>query len=195
MTTVSSPAAQEVAAELGVEGHIVRTCSDSTDPRATWCAALRNGTCPLDAYPIDAAVNVGAVLPDDGLANGGLCAVRRRIPLVLVDRPGDPLEPWAMASVPHSRVAATIAALDSAQLPAHTAEAGHTLVEELAQQRRAGATDVVVRRRNGGLVVELSPDSAMSRRDTERLAVHVAQRLRAFDPWARTIDVSTQASR
>ena len=194
VTTVSSQAAREVAAELDEARHIVRTCSASADPDAIGCAALRNDTCPLDTYPIDAAVDVGAVISSDGLANGGLCAVRRRIPLVLVDRPGDRLEPWMTASVPRSRVTATIAALESAELPAHTAEARHTLDEELAQQGTEAATDVVVRRRNGGLVVQLSPDRAMCRRDTERLAVHVAQRLRIFDPWARTIDVSTQAS-
>jgi hypothetical protein len=189
MTTRSSQDSQELAAELDRAGHVIRTCSDSTDPRATPCAALRNEMCPLDSYPIDAAVDVG-VIHDHGLATGGLCAARRRIPLVLVDRSGDALEPWATASVPRARVAATVAALGAAELTTHTAIARRTLDEEMGRVRPTGAgTGVEVRRRSGGLVVDLSPDSALTQGEIEKLAVHVVQRLRAFDPWAKTIDV------
>lgn len=189
MTTRSSRVAQDVAAELVQEGHVVRTCSDGANPQPSSCAALRSEACPLDSYPIDVAVGVEG-LGDDALANGGLCAIRRRLPLVLVDRPGDPLEPWATASVPRARLSTTIAALDAAELPAHTAVARQTLDEELGRRPRVDApTEVVVHRRDGGLVVDLSPEAELSRGETEKLAVHIVQRLRSFDPWAKTIDV------
>ena len=117
------------------------------------------------------------------------CAVRRQIPLVLVDRAGDVLEPWATASVARSGMTAAIAALDSAQSPAHTAVAVRTLDEELGQPGTEALSQVVVRRRRSGLVVDLSPEAGLSGGETEKLAVHIVQRLRAFDPWAKTIDV------
>jgi len=191
MTTVSSQAARDVASELAEQGHVIRTCANDADPDAPTCAALRDERCPLEKYPIDAAVDVCEVNRDDVLANGGLCVVRRRIPLVLVDRPADRLAPWASASIPRSSVAATIASLESAELPGHTAEARHMLSEEAQPEKTAQAVGVVVRRRNGGLVVELSPHSKENGGDIKKVAVHVAQRLRIFDPWAKTIDVST----
>ena len=191
MTDVSGTPARTVADELSAHGHVIHTCRDEGHPEAPWCAALRHDDCPLDLYPIDAVVEVGPSATVDHLADGGLCGVRRRIPLVLVDRPGDPLEDWATASIPRSSVMASVTTLQESELPGHTAEARRTLRDELARQGRAHIdADVVVRRRNGGLLVELAPDPSLTPHDTERLAVHVAQRVRAFDPWARTIDVT-----
>ena len=162
MTDLSGRESKSVAAELSANGHIVRACRDSRDSNATACAALRGDACPLDQYPIDAAVEVGPAVAQDGLANAGLCAPRRRIPLVLVDRPCDPLERRATESVPHSKVAATVGALESAELPARTAQARRAVLDELARNGNAEATtDSVVRRRNGGLLIELATDTSV----------------------------------
>ena len=110
-------------------------------------------------------------------------------------RAAPPLEAWASASTPRSRAIARIGDLESDGLPGHTAEARRTLEEELTRQGRLpSGVDVVVRRRNGGLLIELSPRQSLSPHDMERLAVHVAQRVRAFDRWARTIDVTVDST-
>ncbi len=195
MTDVSWAPARTMADELREHGYVVHTCRDEQDPDAPSCTALRHADCPLDRYPIDAAVVVGSPPSTDHLADAGLCALRRRIPVVLVDRPGDRLEAWASDSTTRSRAIASIGALEGVGLPGHTAEARRTLDEELTRQGRSPSeVGVVVRRRNGGLLIELSPHESLRPHDTERLAVHVAQRVRAFDPWARTIDVTVEST-
>ena len=192
MTDASSREGQIVAAELRADGHVVRACADVPRSNTAACAVLRDAECPLDRYPIDVAIDVGSAVAQHDLADAGLCAVRRRIPLVVVDRPSHPLAPWATQSVARSALAATVATLESAEMPVHTAEARRAVLAEMLRQGKTDTTtEVMVCRRNGGLVVHIAPDVSLDPREIELLAVHVLQRVRAVDPWATKIDVST----
>jgi len=184
---ISAEPAASVALQLAASGHRVHTCRDPADAGAAPCAALRGVACPLDAEPIDVAVRVGA---EEHLGGGSLCAVRRRIPVVLVDLPDDALAPWASASVPASDVAEAVSAAAAAPLPGHTDEARRVAQEQLRQLGLdETVAEVQVMRQRGGLQIEISVDDSLTRQRTEALAVHVAQRVRGFDPWAKHLDV------
>jgi hypothetical protein len=187
----TTPSAASVALTLEARGHVVRGCRDAGTPDGVPCAALRGENCPLDAHPIDVAVSVGPPPVTDRLGAGHLCAVRRRIPLVLLDRPDDPLTRWAATMAPASQAVEAVEAVHAAALPLHSVTARHTAVEEL---RRRGldetAVDVQVRRRHGGLQVDLFVNDRLTLDEVEGLAVHVVQSVRLFDPWAGSIDAS-----
>jgi hypothetical protein len=187
----TSGAAEAVAAELEAHGHTVRTCA--TGAKRVPCAALGGEDCPLDLYPIDVAVRVGSAAADDHLGEGELCATRRRIPLVLVDDDGGPLQRWAAAAVPAAEVAKAVTVVRDQPLPGHSAEARRVARAHLRQQGRdASMVDVAVRRRNGGLLIDLVVDGSLPPHECERLAVHTAQAVRGADRWARGIDVSVR---
>ncbi|HXQ44924.1 MAG TPA: hypothetical protein VN816_09825 [Acidimicrobiales bacterium] len=185
--------AAEVASDLEAHGYVVRTCRDAgTDVP---CAALRGSVCPLDAHQVDVVVSVGPEQAIDPLGDGDLCAIRRRIPLVLLDWPNHPLQRRAAAMGPSSRALDAVRLVSDAVLPLHTARARHTVIEELRRQGRDGtAVDVEVSRHDGGLVVDLFAYGRLTRQDAERLAVHVVQCIRLFDPWAKGIDASVHGA-
>ena len=186
-----APSAAPVADVLEAHGHVVRTCRDPGDFEAVPCAALRGRDCPLDAHPVDLAVSVGPDERTDPLGAGQLCAVRRRIPLVLLDRPDDPLGRWAAAMAPASRVVEAVDLVHTAVLPLHSATARATAVEELGRRGLdQTGVHVEVRRQGGGLLVDLFVHHRLTAHDVEGLAVHVVQSIRLFDPWARTVDAS-----
>ncbi|HXQ62799.1 MAG TPA: hypothetical protein VN796_10735 [Acidimicrobiales bacterium] len=187
----SSGAAAAVASRLEIHGHVVRACRDAGTPQGVPCAALRGSDCPLDAHRVDVAVSVGPHRSADPLGDGDLCAVRRRVPLVLLDQPDHPLQRWAAAMGPATRAVEAVGLVRDAVLPLHSATARHTAEEELRRQGLdATAVDVTVTRRDGALVVDLSVGGLLTRQEAEKLAVHVVQRLRLFDPWAKGIDAS-----
>ena len=181
-------AARSVARELEDAGHTVHTCH--TQNGATDCAVLDDLTCPLDTAPVDAAVAVGPGCTDTP-GDGALCALTRRIPLVLVNGTADhPLLPWAADAVADGDLSSDLVDLVSRPLPAHTEVASRAMLGELRRQGTENAHSVVeVRRRYGGLVVEVWPDATMTRTQAERMATHVAQAVRAYDSWARCLDV------
>jgi len=120
-----------------------------------------------------------------------VCAIRRRIPLVLLDRPDDPLERWAAAVAPARQALEVINQVNAAILPDHTADARRTIRAWLRRHELdETAADVEVRRRHGALLVELWVDEHITEREAEGLGVYLAQCVRRFDPWAKGIDIS-----
>jgi len=185
----TSPAAIDVARALEAHGHVVRTCRDPEMSGGPPCAALRGAECPLDAHPVDVAVSIGSEAVDH-LGDGALCAIRRHIPLVLLDPRNDRLKRWAAAVAPAFHVADAVREVNEAVLPMHSLLAWRTVRDELSRQSLDESTvGVDVRRRDGGLVVDLFVDGSLTRGEAEKLAVHVVQGLRLYDPWARAIDV------
>ena len=188
-----APSAAAVARTLEAHGHVIRGCRDVEESGAAPCAALRGAQCPLDTHPIDAVVKVGPrptpdPRGDSHLGDGDLCAVRRLIPLVLLDRPDDTLAPWAATTAAASEA---VERVHEAILPLHTTRALVTARGELRQRGLDDASvDVEVRRRAGGLTVDLFTDGRLGNSDAEGLAVHVVQSVRLFDPWAKSIDAS-----
>lgn len=186
MPDTSTEGARTVERDLRATGHVVHGCRTGADP----CSVLRGEECPLDTAPVDLAVQVGPA-GDDPLGHGELCAVRRRIPLILADGAAEhPLAPWAAAVVSEEQVASAVDRTRRSSLPGHTAVARRVLADEL---RRLGvdpaAAVVEVHRADGGLQVDLWVPPAVGERDAEMIAVHVCQQVRRHDPWARTLDV------
>jgi hypothetical protein len=192
-------AAREIARELSDAGHVVHACH--VENGATDCAVLDDLECPLATAPIDVAVEVGSARHASGTGDGALCALTRRVPLVLVDAPTDhPLRPWAADVTAGAGAATALAGVVSAPLRAHTdiatgAVRGEPRRDAGDEAGGSGSEAVVeVRRRDGGLVVELWPDPTMTRAEAERMATHVAQAVRGYDGWARRLDVMVHAT-
>jgi len=191
MADTTSAQATRVRRKLEAHGHRVRSCRDLGEPGDAPCAALRGDLCPLDGRTVDVAVGIGPGVSVDRLGDGEVCAIRRRIPLVLLDRPHDPLGPWAAAVAPESRALQVIGEVSAALLLEHCAEGRRIVGDWLRRQEsKDAAVDVEVRRRHGSLRVALSIAGRMSEQDEMRLGVYLAQRMRHFDPWAKGIDVS-----
>jgi len=191
---VANPASSQANAlvqELQTHGHVVHSCRSDHEPHDVPCAALRGTECPLDAQPVDVAVGIGPEPSVDRLGDGEVCAIRRRIPLVLLDRPDDPLGRWAAAVAPANQALEVISRVSAAILPDHTAQARHTVHEWLRRHHLdETAVDVEVRRRHGTLLVELWVGEGITAQDAEALGVYLAQCVRGIDPWAKGIDVS-----
>lgn len=181
--------AAEVAHRLRAAGHSVHTCLE--EPGQSSCTELTSGLCPLDLGPVDVAVVPGERPAGDTVDDGGLCAVRRRIPLVLVDAPPDhALAPWAAASTTAREVASTVQEVLDQPLVGHSAAAQKALLYELRSQGALSESAVVeVFRRPGRLLVELNAGPDLSPTQAEQMATHVAQAVRLYDRWAPKIDV------
>jgi hypothetical protein len=181
--------AQVIERELEADGHQVHTCGAQTD--AYHCVALAGGTCPLEDTPIDVCVQVGRQDIPTPPSEGARCAVRRRVPTILV---GDVEQGTMLPNTTvttRRRASAVIRQVADAPLAEHTAVAAKSMLHELRRQGSDGRNGVVeVRRRNGGLVIDLWLDSSISRTQAERLATHVAQQVRIHDPWARALDAT-----
>ena len=189
----STATAREVATSLKDGGHRVHSCV--LDDAALPCAALVGHPCPLDTAPIDVVVDVpNPHGRSEAFGDGALCAVRRRIPLVLAgDADGHRLEPWAAARAGKD-VRATVAAVLGRPLPGHTAAASKALLHELrGEGTDSDKASVEVFRRPGRLFVEVWADSSVSRTQAEHLATHVAQAVRAYDRWAPKLDVTVRS--
>ena len=195
MASTSSGEAGAVAQRLQAQGHVVHTCGTGHEPHDFPCAALRGTACPLDAQAVDVAVGVGPEASVDRLGDGEVCAIRRRIPLILLDRPDDPLGRWAAAVAPARQALEVISQVNAAILPEHTDEARRTVSEWLRRHELdETAVAVEVRRRHGALLVELWVDGRITERDTEGLGIYLVQCVRRFDPWAKGIDLSVRGT-
>jgi hypothetical protein len=186
--------AAEVVDALQRAGHRVHTCLEGSDDEG--CRQLVDASCPLDTAPVDVVVEVGTP-PRASLDNGALCAVRRRIPLVLADPPADhALGSWAARTTHAWDVVAVVADVMERPLPDHSEAARRALLHELRRHGRPSNTATVeVFRYPGRLLVRLSHGPAMSHTEAERLATHVTQAVRGFDRWAPKVDVTVQVTR
>lgn len=179
----------EVAQRLRAAGHSVHTCLE--EPGRHRCLELDGGACPLDAGAVDVAVVCGERPGAEVLGDGGLCAIRHRLPLVLVDAPPDhALADWAVASTSAGEVVSAVAEVFDQPLAGHSAAARKALLSELHRQGASSSGAwVQVFRRPGRLVVELSTGPEISSTQAERMATHLAQAVRLHDRWAPKIDV------
>ncbi|HXX89399.1 MAG TPA: hypothetical protein VEI83_04135 [Acidimicrobiales bacterium] len=186
---LTSAPAKAIARDLEAEGHEVHTCGANVD--AYGCAALAGRRCPLDVSPVDVCVDVGREDLPMPPSEGARCAVRRRVPTLLV---GDVEEGTMLPSVTvtdRRHAVAAVREMANAPMAEHTAVAAKALLHELRRQGSDSRSGVVeVRRRAGGLVVDLWLDASISRMQAERLAAHVAQQVRIHDPWARALDAT-----
>jgi hypothetical protein len=194
-------AADPMVAALRASGHEVVRCHGSTPTPEALCDGMF-GPCPLDPQgraPVDVAVLVrgldaaGVTVAEDGAR----CAIRARVPLVVVS-PGDtaPYTDAAEAVVGPSPLAAVVAteAAAASATHRHVATASEAATEALTLGARPGEVeaevlDVRVERTGGCLqaTITLSGDIGVTRR--AHLADRVRGALRAFDRAAPRIDV------
>jgi len=190
MTQANSTGAAAAAASLVRRGHNVVVCHPEGQED---CVALSGGRCPLDVCAIDAAVVIRSYrAPGLPLEDGALCAARRGLPLVVGGDPfGNPFARWTSAEEEGSDVARTVETVVASPLPHLSAVATASLRAALRLRQITGTkARVEVRRRNGGLFVELIDVDELDRGGLAATSVRVAAALRAADPWVRAIDVS-----
>lgn len=183
-----SDKARSVGRALAEAGHVVHSCA--RDDGAVGCASLAGRSCPFDDAPIDVVVDVSN---GDRFAttygSGGLCAVQRRVPLV-VDRGDHVLAPWAAGFLGDDPVGGVEGVLTQ-PLSGHSAVAARALLHELRNHGApSSAASVTVSRRPGTVLVELRTSPALSRTQGERLAVRLAQAVRRYDALAPKLDVT-----
>lgn len=194
MLQTGSAGSAAAAEDLARHGYEVVVCHPDG---AETCVALAGGRCPLDAAPVDAAVVVRPYAADSALPleDGVYCAARRGIPLVVAGQPADhPYGPWASAEEEGSSVGATVATVLASPLPHLSVVATATLRRALASR---GITDtparVEVRRRHGGVAVELIGVGDLAGDAKAAASVRVAGAIRAEDTWVRSIDVTVRS--
>jgi hypothetical protein len=193
MLQTGSAGSSAAAADLARHGYEVVVCHPDGDET---CVALAGGRCPLDAAPVDAAVVVRPYAADSALPleDGVYCAARRGIPLVVAGQPaGHPFGAWASAEEEGTAVGATVDTVLASPLPRLSTIATATLRQALA---RRGITEtparVEVRRRHGGVAVELIGVDDLAADAKAAASVRVAGAIRAVDPWVRSIDVAVR---
>jgi hypothetical protein len=173
-------------------GHQVVRCHGADEP-AFPCRGMSEGQCPLDAGDVAVAVIVQAEdSTGDAADDGGRCALRRHIPLIVSGgATASSLGPWASAVVDDpSSLTSVVEAVGRMPSPRHgdVAEGAFAGVLEAHGLDPALAAAVVLR--NGAdLHVELQPTGPVDRAVMEIAAVRVAGALRRFDPFPRVIDV------
>jgi hypothetical protein len=168
----ASPLGTELAQTTRRLGHSVLECHtiDAADVR---CLADRGLPCPLDTAAIDVVVL-------NGRAGGDTltCAQRRRVPVAFVFRPD------------RRSVSAAIAdATDDLGAHARVAEAA---MRQALTFRGIDPDDAsaAVRRRSGGLIVQLRLPDALPASSANAIAVIVHDSLRQFDRWAGAVDIA-----
>ncbi len=195
----------ETADALDAAGHAVVRCHDGAD--AFPCAALTPGrTCPIEDGPVDVVVAARdrAWPKPSPFEDGASCALRRHIPMV-VTGPATMLHPYApygAREVPAGGdLVATCEEAVAAPLAGHgqvALECARTVLEVAGIE--TSDLRVTVHRRpadlRGGLVVDLHLPVALSDEAhglRSNLVAKVVGALRAHDPHAPSIDVSTVA--
>ncbi len=185
-----------VRAGLEQAGHTVVRCHDPQRPTFP-CAGIEQ-ECPLDGPGADAAVVVrsAARQTPTGYENGVTCAVRQRVPLVVVSPTGaSPYARYAEAVLDGEDVGAVVAAVAQAatgRSAGHEAAATAAVHQVLAHhgiEHLAGGIAVEVRRSPVGLDVRLRLAPEVSPALRGELADRVHAAVRAYDPAAHRLDV------
>lgn len=194
MLQTGSAGSSAAAADLARHGYEVVVCHPDGEET---CVALAGGRCPLDAAPVDAAVVVRPYAADSALPleDGVYCVARRGIPLVVAGHPdGHPFGAWTSAAEEGTSVGATVDTILASPLPHLSTIATATLRQALANRGVADTpARAEVRRRHGGLAVELIGVDDLAGAAKAAASVRVAGTLRAEDPWVRSIDVSVRS--
>jgi hypothetical protein len=191
----SSPGAAQVAiSDLEQAGHQVHRCHEVGD-RPFPCVGLASGACPLETAPIDVVVTVRdhpRVQPSP-IEDGVVCALRRRVPVVVAGQPlMNPFEALGAVASAEDVVAAC-------ETVARGPQAGHTncaraALDEVLELHGLDPAqgEVSVSRAEGRLGVHIRVDPAVPETVRRMAAVRITGGLRSYDPYAAGIDVSCE---
>jgi hypothetical protein len=194
MVVESEPgAAASAVGDLEAAGHRVTRCHEPGQP-AFPCAGL-TGACPVEADTVDVVLTVrGHVSKRPApLEDGVVCALRRRVPVVVAGSTlFNPFEESGATVVGDADVVTACEQVANAPRDEHTAIATAALRASL---EHAGVEDVeaataTVHRRQGQLLVSLRVPGEVESQVRSTAAVRVLGALHAFDPSARGIDIA-----
>ncbi|MEP6622915.1 MAG: hypothetical protein ABJC79_00585 [Acidimicrobiia bacterium] len=192
----SSPGVARVAiSDLERAGHHVHRCHEVGD-RPFPCRGLASGACPLEIAPIDVVVTVRdhpRVQPSP-IEDGVVCALRRRVPVVVSGQPlMNPFESLGAVASDGDDVVAACENVARGPQVGHSTRAQAAL-DELLELHGFGTTqgDVSVCRADGRLEVRVRVDPAVPQPIRRMAAVRITGGLRTYDPYAAGIDVSCE---
>lgn len=197
----SQPGAGDgVATGLQEQGHHTTACHEQ-GAAAFPCSGMDGEHCPIDTSTIDVAVAVESAGSTDAELAGGLqgtrCALRRFIPVVVVD-PAEtsPLAEWATAVSPSAEpgaVGAAVEAAAAAPLPRHTQIATDALRATLElhgfPSDQASAT---VTRSGNEFNAVLVPGVDLDVRTTEVASIRVLAGIHELDKSASRTNVTVE---
>jgi hypothetical protein len=197
MPETSTSGARMAADALREAGHDVHTCHEP-DATRFLCTGMHGNPCPLEAFPIDVAVDVRPFpMPMPTLDEDGVrCAARRHIPLVVAGAvAANPFAPWTTVESSTVDVVEAIEAAVASPLPDLSARATEVLRGTL-ERMGVDAQDarVEVRRRAGRLAIRIIACDAGTApefdRALARAGIRVHQEVHELDKWARGADVA-----
>jgi hypothetical protein len=179
--------------ELTQAGHTVLMCHEPG--RAAFpCNALAEGhACPFESSVVDVALDVRPrPRSQPGPQEDGVsCALRFHVPVVIAG--SDVMNPYAdYATDVLNRTYDVVAACERAAhvpLLRHSAAAVDAMRAVLERRGIASDPEVVVRRRNGALVVEIDHRERYDEPTKNMASVRITAAVRGIDPYARGIDV------
>ena len=177
-------------AELLAAGHELARCQDA-GARGFRCHGLDGpGQCPIDAQPVDVGVAVRTASPQEvgGDERGVTCALRSRVPVVVISQFGHPYGP----SVIEAGDDLVSTCVDVAAAPS----AGHAqaIIEALRTMRglphgAVDAIDVRVTRHGDRLAAFVLVPASVDRSKSSAIANRAATAVRQYDSTAQKIDV------
>lgn len=197
MPETSTTGARMAAEALREAGHHVHTCHEP-DATGFLCRGMHGMPCPLEAIPIDVAVDVRPFpMPMPTLDEDGVrCAARRHIPLVVAGAvAANPFGPWTTVECSTANVVEAVETAVASPLADISARATEVLRGSL---ERLGVDTpdarVEVRRRAGRLAVRIIARGAGTDPELDRAlaraAIRVHQEVHELDKWGRGSDVA-----
>jgi hypothetical protein len=189
------------ATALREAGHTIHVCHDPEN-NDFLCTGMHGNACPLEAVPIDVAVDVRPFpLPMPTLEEDGIrCAVRRHIPLVVAGETStNPFAPWTTAEACGANIVESVETAVTTPLADLSERATEVLRDNLGRGgATAGDAHVEVRRRAGRLSVRIIASGAGTDPELDRAlaraSIRVHQEVRAIDDRARGVDVGIFAA-
>lgn len=194
----SEPRAAAIAmVQLEALGHQIKRCHAPEETQGFPCIGLATGHCPLEDREVDVVLTVrGASHPSPTPLEGGVaCALRRRIPVVVAGHTTP--NPFASFDVvvAEGDLVGTCERTAAARRRDHEAVASKALDWTLRyRDLPIDTAHAAVRRGGDGLHVTLYMPAETPKIVRHMAAVRVTGALRAFDPFARRIDIACEVN-
>ncbi len=193
-------AADDAIARLEAAGHEVARCHDRGERHPFPCAGLSApGACPLDGSGVDVALSVRArPMPTPAaLEDGGVCALRARVPLVVTGQTvWNPFVRLPGATVAHGDVVAACETVATSPVERDGEIAREALRSSLARlgvgDAARAVADAVVTRSRAGLHIRIDAPPGLGKGVVALATTRVVAAVRGIDPLAPSIDVSVR---
>lgn len=184
-----------VVEQLGEAGHEVVRCHEPDGPAFPCNALLEDAVCPLEGAPVDVALAVRGEHggPTTEAEDGVRCAIRRRVPVVLVgSRDGASYAGWVTDAAEATDPDLLDRTADAARagFDQHVRIARETLRQVLDTHGiDSPSIDIDITRRDNRLRVVLHVDAPVDRLVAQMAAVRVVVAMRSLEQQLDVIDV------